>query len=201
MMRSTMRNPSRLNCSTRSSSVCKGSPCGAGARELSSASLRCTTRGWPRSSSTSRARAMQAVFHVASSRPPPRRPASLTALNAAPQNPDLMKTRLLSRSDVVEIVRKVGRDALMDAMISSLTDAFLRYDSRAVEVRKRDGFNYDRSPRTLISPEVAGGLLEWMPVLELGAASTIKMVGYNPKNPARYGIPTIMATIFQHDIK
>ena len=112
-----------------------------------------------------------------------------------------MKTRLLSRSDVVEIVRKVGHDALMDAMISSLTDVFLRYDSRAVEVRKRDGFNYDRCSRTLISPEVAGGLLEWMPVLELGAASTIKMVAYNPKNPARHGIPTIMATMFQHDIK
>ncbi len=118
--------------------------------------------------------------------------------NAAAQNPSLMKTRLLSRADVVEIVRAVGRDALMDAMIASLTDAFLRYDARAVEVRKRDGFNYDRAPR---SPEVAGGLLEWMPVLELGAASTIKMVAYNPKNPARHGIPTIMATIFQHDIK
>jgi len=126
---------------------------------------------------------------------------ALTALDATAQNSRLMKTRLLSRSDVVEIVRKVGRDALMDAMIGSLTDAFLRYDSRAVEVRKRDGFNYDRSPRTVISPDMAGGLLEWMPVLELGAASTIKMVAYNPKNPARHGIPTIMATIFQHDIQ
>src|SRR5262245_37988436 len=112
-----------------------------------------------------------------------------------------MKTRLLSRSDVVETVRRVGRDALMAAMIASLTDALLRYDSRAVEVRRRDGFNYDRAPRNLLSPEVAGGLLEWMPVLELGTASTIKMVAYNPKNPARYGIPTILATIFQHDIK
>jgi ornithine cyclodeaminase/alanine dehydrogenase-like protein (mu-crystallin family) len=41
----------------------------------------------------------------------------LTALNSAAQNFELMKTRLLSRSDVVEIVRRVGRDALMDAMI------------------------------------------------------------------------------------
>jgi len=112
-----------------------------------------------------------------------------------------MKTRLLSRSDVVEIVQKVGRDALMDAMIAALTDAFVRYDPRAVEVRRRDGFNYDRAPGTPISPEVAGGLLEWMPVLEIGGASTIKMVAYNPKNPARHGIPTIMATILQHDIQ
>jgi ornithine cyclodeaminase/alanine dehydrogenase-like protein (mu-crystallin family) len=89
----------------------------------------------------------------------------------------------------------------MDAMISSLTDAFLRYDSRVTEVRKRDGFNYERAPHAAISPELAGGLLEWMPVLELGAASTIKMVAYNPKNPGRHGIPTIMATILQHDIK
>ena len=125
----------------------------------------------------------------------------MTAPNATAQYSQFMKTRLLSHSDVVEIVRKVGRDALMDAMISSLTAAFLRYDSQAVEVRKRDGFNYDRSPQHPISPEMAGGLLEWMPVLEIGATSTIKMVAYNPKNPTRHGIPTIMATIFQHDIK
>jgi ornithine cyclodeaminase/alanine dehydrogenase-like protein (mu-crystallin family) len=115
-----------------------------------------------------------------------------------------MKTRLLSRRDVATIARELGRDALMDGMIAALTDTFARYDSRVVEVRKRDGFNYDRrrgGGAVAIPAELAGGLLEWMPVLDLGAAATIKLVSYNPRNPARYGIPTILATNIQHDIK
>ena len=74
-----------------------------------------------------------------------------------------MKTRLLSRHDVATIVRKLGRDKVMDDLIHSMTDTFLRYDSRVVDVRKRDGFNYDRrrgGGAAMISPELAGGLLE-----------------------------------------
>ena len=115
-----------------------------------------------------------------------------------------MKTRLLSRHDVAMIVRTLGRDQVMDDLIQSMTDTFLRYDSRVVEVRKRDGFNYDRrrgGGAAQLSPELAGGLLEWMPVLDVGSTSTVKMVSYNPKNPVRHGIPTIIATIFQHDIR
>ncbi|MDB4955279.1 MAG: ornithine cyclodeaminase [Myxococcales bacterium] len=115
-----------------------------------------------------------------------------------------MKTRLLSRHDIATILHQVGRDVLMDALIAALTGAFTSYDSRIVEVRKRDGFNYDRrrgGGGAAISQELAGGLLEWMPVLDLGSTSTVKMVSYNPKNPIRHGIPTIIATIFQHDIR
>jgi ornithine cyclodeaminase/alanine dehydrogenase-like protein (mu-crystallin family) len=113
-------------------------------------------------------------------------------------------TRLLSREDIATIAQTIGRDAIMDALIAALTDTLARYDSRMVEVRKRDGFNYDRrrgAGTSTISPELAGGLLEWMPVLDLGAAATIKLVSYNPRNPARHGIPTIIATNIQHDIK
>jgi ornithine cyclodeaminase/alanine dehydrogenase-like protein (mu-crystallin family) len=118
----------------------------------------------------------------------------------------IRNTRLLSRQDIATIAHEIGRDAIMDALIAALTDSFARYDSRIVEVRKRDGFNYDRrrgggGGTPPISPELAGGLLEWMPVLDLGAAATIKILSYNPRNPARHGIPTIIATNFQHDIK
>ncbi|CAN5561009.1 ornithine cyclodeaminase [soil metagenome] len=115
-----------------------------------------------------------------------------------------MKTRLLSRHDVATIARELGRDALMDALIEAMTDAFIRYDSRMIEVRKRDGFNYDRrrgAGAPAISPDLAGGLLEWMPVLDLGTAATIKIVSYNPRNPVRHGVPTIVAVNLQHDIK
>jgi ornithine cyclodeaminase/alanine dehydrogenase-like protein (mu-crystallin family) len=116
----------------------------------------------------------------------------------------IRNTRLLSRQDIATIAHEIGRDAIMDALIAALTDTFARYDSRIIEVRKRDGFNYDRrrgNGSTPISPELAGGLLEWMPVLDLGAAATINIVSYNPRNPARHAIPTIIATNIQHDIK
>jgi L-lysine cyclodeaminase len=116
-----------------------------------------------------------------------------------------VKTLVIARSDVAKIVADVGRDALMDELIHGLTDALRAYDSRVTEVRKRDGFNYDRrrgggtvrgAPQDL-----TGSLLEWMPVMELGGSATIKTVSYNPNNPRRYGIPTILATTSQYDVK
>jgi ornithine cyclodeaminase/alanine dehydrogenase-like protein (mu-crystallin family) len=115
-----------------------------------------------------------------------------------------MPTRILDREDVAWLLHKVGRHEIMDEVIAALHASLRDYDSRVIEVRKRDGFNYDRRRGARFgahSVEETGGLLEWMPVLDFGADATIKIVSYNPQNPQRFSIPTILATICRFDIK
>ncbi len=116
-----------------------------------------------------------------------------------------MNTLVVARSDIARIVTEVGRDGLMDELITALTEALRNYDSRITEVRKRDGFNYDRRRGSGIArgapQELTGGLLEWMPVMELGGTAIIKTVSYNPNNPREHGIPTILATTSQYDVQ
>lgn len=99
-------------------------------------------------------------------------------------------TTIIGRDDVAAIVASVGVDRLMDEMITELTSAIVDFESTTTQVRTRDGFHYDQP-----NP----GLLEWMPVMRAGESTTIKVVGYHPRNPARHGLPTILATISVYD--
>lgn len=101
-----------------------------------------------------------------------------------------MKTLLLTRDDVARLAAAVGVDALMDEVIEGLAETLRTYDPATTRIPVRDGFDY-QSPRP--------GLLEWMPVLEVGRSAVIKTVGYHPHNPAR-GIPTVLATLFLYDV-
>ncbi len=101
-----------------------------------------------------------------------------------------MKTLLVTQADLRKLVHAVGIDALMDTLIEALEEAFRSFDDAHTEVRKRDGFTL---------PNERTGVLEWMPVMQRGESITIKVVGYNPSNPHRHGVPTIIATNSVYD--
>jgi ornithine cyclodeaminase/alanine dehydrogenase-like protein (mu-crystallin family) len=96
-----------------------------------------------------------------------------------------LATRLLGADDLSQLVRRVGRDELMDLMIDRLRSRFAQHDPAEVQARDRDGFRYDKP---------ALGLLEWMPTHEVGGPVVIKMVGYNPTNPLQRRLPSVIAT-------
>lgn len=103
---------------------------------------------------------------------------------------DAATTLIIGRDDVAAIVAAVGLDSLMDEVIDRLTSAIVTFDDHVTHVRARDGFHYTQ-------PET--GLLEWMPVMQSGESTTVKMVGYHPDNPRVHQIPTILATISVYD--
>lgn len=103
-----------------------------------------------------------------------------------------MYTRILTSSDVRQIVSRVGLDVLMDETIRRLNDAFLSFDDSKVVVPAREGFHYE-------SPDM--GLLEWMPCMRAGECAHIKVVGYHPHNGVRHDLPTILSTLSMYGLK
>ena len=99
---------------------------------------------------------------------------------------DAATTLIIGRDDVAAVVAAVGLDHLMDEMIEGLTSAIVTFDDAATHVRTRDGFHYSH-------PET--GLIEWMPVMQTGESTTIKVVGYHPLNPTLHELPTILSTV------
>lgn len=99
-------------------------------------------------------------------------------------------TLVIGRDDVAAVIAAVGLDRLMDQMIEALTHAMVTFDASATQVRTRDGFHY-------AEPDI--GLIEWMPVMQSGESTTIKVVGYHPGNPKSRQLPTILATISVYD--
>ena len=100
-----------------------------------------------------------------------------------------MNTLVITSRDVKEILSRVGADFLMDKMIAGLEKAFKNYDKNFTEVKQRNGFTHHGEYPSI---------LEWMPVSEQGMA-TVKIVGYNPGNPIRHNLPTIISTISLYD--
>ncbi|AEI63743.1 ornithine cyclodeaminase [Corallococcus macrosporus] len=99
----------------------------------------------------------------------------------------------MTQADLRRLVGAVGVDTLMDEVIRDLVDAFRGFDAERVDVRKREGFALEHPGKT--------GVLEWMPVMRRGETVTIKVVGYNPDNPAAHGLPTIIATNSVYDCR
>ena len=96
----------------------------------------------------------------------------------------------MSARDVAQVVAAVGLDAFFDDVIQALAAAFRSYDPAASVARAHDGFHYEK-------PDL--GLLEWMPTLEIGGHSCIKVVGYHPSNPGRRGLPSVLSTTSLYD--
>lgn len=97
-------------------------------------------------------------------------------------------TIVLTQEHVLALIRAVGRDRLMDALIAAL-DAALAGSAGGAEISPpRDGFTLD-----------GDGVLEWMPHRSPGRAVTLKAVSYIPGNPARAGLPTILSTVARFD--
>jgi len=102
------------------------------------------------------------------------------------------KTLILSGNDVSSIVEKFGLNSLMDSLINRLTSAVRDFDVSKTEIPIRSGFNYQSA-----NP----GLVEWMPVHKKGEEVVIKVVGYHPKNPANFNLPTILSSISSYDTR
>lgn len=95
-------------------------------------------------------------------------------------------TLVLTAADLARVLRRRGVDAVMDEAIAGLTAAFRDHDGDATVLRKRDGFIYPT------------GTLEWMPLLDRGGHSFVKIVGYHPGNVASARVPTVLSTFSQY---
>ncbi len=99
-------------------------------------------------------------------------------------------TLILTGQHVIDIVERFGLDPLMDLLIERLNIAIAEYQPNKIEIPVRSGFNYlSDNP----------GLIEWMPVHCKDREVVIKVVGYHPKNPAKFSIPTILSSIYAYD--
>lgn len=104
-----------------------------------------------------------------------------------------METTVLTAQDIGRILETVGLDAFMDALIARLTRVLESYTPEAIATPTRHGFQYADAQHM--------GLLEWMPAMQVGSRVTLKMVGYHPGNPARFGLPTILSTASVFDVR
>ncbi|QNE17025.1 ornithine cyclodeaminase family protein [Kribbella qitaiheensis] len=102
-----------------------------------------------------------------------------------------MDTWLLCQDDMVRLLNVVGRDALMQRMISTLEAGFTELGhGRRAESPMRTGFT-----RTGDIP----GVIETMPHRDPGLGVTVKTVSYSPRNVADHHLPTILGTVSRID--
>ncbi len=97
---------------------------------------------------------------------------------------------VLSGIDVSQIVEKFGLNELMDNLINRLESAIKNFDNSKIDIPIRSGFNYQAT-----NP----GLVEWMPIHKKGKEVVIKVVGYHPRNPEKFNLPTILSSISSYD--
>lgn len=97
---------------------------------------------------------------------------------------------MLSRRDIERTISHHGLDTIMALLVNRLRTAMTDLDPRRTVTPIRSGFNY-QAPHP--------GLVEWMPVHEVGRDVSIKIVGYHPDNPTAFGLPTILSTLSAYD--
>lgn len=102
------------------------------------------------------------------------------------------RTLILSAENVNTIVQTYGLDQLMDKLISKTTAAIKKFTTKHIDIPIRSGFSYEGE-----NP----GLVEMMPVHVKGSEVVIKVVGYHPKNPSLFQLPTILSSISSYDTK
>ncbi len=103
---------------------------------------------------------------------------------------DALATTLYDVDDLTAVLASVGLDSFLDELIAAIRDGAARFDPERTEHKIRAGFSY-------MDPEA--GLVEWMPIHQVGDAVAVKTVGYHPENPARRGVPSVLATIALYD--
>ena len=101
-----------------------------------------------------------------------------------------MSATLLGAKELAQIIDLIGVDRFMDELIYDLTAALDQYDETHTKVMVRNGFVY---------PEPNVGVLEWMPVMHADGEILVKLVAYNPLNPDKYLLPTILSTLALFD--
>jgi len=104
---------------------------------------------------------------------------------------DNQTTLIVTGQDLQKVISNVGLNALMDQLIEESYLAFVNYDPTDSLMNQRSGYNYT---------EPLEGLVEWMPIRQISKDQVvIKVVGYHPRNPEHYQVPTIISTISQYD--
>ncbi len=108
------------------------------------------------------------------------------------KNSDLSRslTRVLDVNDLGVVIRDTGLDSFVDQLIARLRDGFSSFNSDVVQSQIRSGFSY-------MNPGL--GLVEWMPVHQVGDVVSVKTVGYHPDNPQDRNIPSVLATTALYD--
>ncbi len=100
------------------------------------------------------------------------------------------KSTILTALDIQSIITEYGLDNVMDNLIERMEQEIKSFHPDKIEIPARAGFNYN-------VPNI--GLVEWMPLYQKGNKVTIKIVGYHPKNPSKFSLPTIISSISQYD--
>ncbi|MEU5344366.1 ornithine cyclodeaminase family protein [Streptomyces sp. NPDC020766] len=100
------------------------------------------------------------------------------------------RTHIVDAEAIAAIVAKVGLGHLYDLTIARMEAVLTGAPGAQVEMKQRDGF-------LLEAPQL--GLLEWMPAVRHGVTVSIKIVGYNPHNPVKNRLPTILSTLCAFD--
>ena len=101
-----------------------------------------------------------------------------------------MTTQFIGKEALGKIITHIGLNRFMDDLITELTTALAEHDPQQTNVMTRHGFVYP-APQT--------GVLEWMPIMHADGAILVKLVAYNPTNPARFAKPTILSTMALFD--
>ncbi|SEQ99149.1 ornithine cyclodeaminase [Hyunsoonleella jejuensis] len=101
-------------------------------------------------------------------------------------------TLILTSSDVNTIMMEHGFNRLMDDLINRLSLEFKNFDKEKSIIPIRSGFNYTGQ---------FPGLVEWMPIHKVNDEVVIKIVGYHPKNPKTFNLPTILSSISSYDTR
>ena len=99
-------------------------------------------------------------------------------------------TRVVDAPAVAAIVAHVGAGPLYDLAAERVAAVLAAQARGVVDQKERDGFR-------MTSPYP--GLLEWMPAVRHGSTVSVKAVGYNPHNPAKHRLPTILSTLLGFD--
>ncbi|MFK8059240.1 MAG: ornithine cyclodeaminase family protein [Polaribacter sp.] len=102
------------------------------------------------------------------------------------------KTVILSAENVNTIVKTYGLNKLMDTLIERTSLAIKNFSKKKIDIPIRSGFNYEGE-----NP----GLIEMMPIHIKEKEVVIKVVGYHPKNPINFKLPTILSSISAYDTK
>ena len=102
----------------------------------------------------------------------------------------MTKTTIMAARDIGKIVQTIGLDVLMDELIARIHLACQDFESGSYSVPVRSGFHFSQ-PVT--------GLIEWMPAMQRGRKTTMKMVTYYPTNPAVHRLPTILSSMLVFD--
>ncbi len=103
---------------------------------------------------------------------------------------DEVETLILDVDDLAHVLDNVGLDQFLDELIAVVRSEIASLEPAQVQDLVRSGFNY-------AAPE--HGLVEWMPTMVVGDVVSVKTVGYHPLNPARRGLPSVLATTALYD--